>query len=343
MQKIKKIIEIKITQKDDVFYIRKWIIEFAGNIGFSEIEQYELELIISELGTSLIEYSNNHVNKYCQIKVGTFTDMQGTGIEIVVNNGTPITTTDNLREWIRSDDKTSRPIRFKTSTIEIDLSIICRIADSFDIKEGQDGSLDITIRKLLREKHGNSIESFVLSQPKNGNVENGDKYLIKQRKHCFDFCIIDALGHGINAQQVAQKAMDVIQNYEILEIHEIVNECNKALKNTRGAALCIGKINLMKNIVEFTSIGNIESRIYGKNQIQFDVYNGTIGNVIDYYKIDNYPFKRGDCLIAYTDGISNSFVITKKMLSKSAHEIGSFIINSYSKNYDDATVLVAKV
>ncbi len=127
-----------------------------------------------------------------------------------------------------------------------------------------------------------------------------------------------------------------------MDIRNIIEECHTELLNTRGAALCIGKIHFKQNEMEYTSIGNIESRIYGKEQKRLISYDGIVGRSIKNYKVNRYPFRVGDCLISYTDGISNSFVLKKELITLSAQQIAHTLFSLYSKNNDDSTILVIK-
>ena len=335
---LKNEMKIPILLEFDVLYARKMAVELATNIGFSEIEQCEIEIIISELGTNIVK----HGNKRGLIKLVPFDDLLGAGISIVASNGAPSIKNENLKEWIRNGRYTGQSVRSTSGTMGIGLSAIGRLSNEFDIKIGLDGALTAKVKKWLRITNNYSLKSSVLSKPKKGEYVSGDSYYVKQSKSDFFFCIIDALGHGINAQPVAKKGISVIEKGYFMDIRQIVEECHKGLLDTRGAALCIGKISFTKNSLEYTSIGNIESRIYGRDQTRLISYDGTVGRAIDSYKVHRYSFRKGDCLVSYTDGISNSFTLEKELLGKKTQQIAEAIFSAHAKDYDDATVMVIK-
>jgi len=57
-QNLKEEIKIPINNESDVQFACKKALELAHEIGFSEIEQCEIEIVISELGAHIIKHAD---------------------------------------------------------------------------------------------------------------------------------------------------------------------------------------------------------------------------------------------------------------------------------------------
>lgn len=318
-------------------YARRIVTEHAAKMGFSEIEQAEIEIIVSELGTNIIK----HAGLRGEISASQFRDTQTIGLEIIAYNGPPRSLNNNIKEWIKGGQYTGSSDS-TTGTLGIGLSAVGRLSDYFNVKIDQDGSFTVCVRKLIGRPAKNVMKTSVLTKPKSGETSNGDAYFIKQNSQYFFFCLVDVLGHGPGSEPVARKCIRIVENCYYLNLAGILNECDNGLKGTRGAAVCLGKVNYNEKMMEYISLGNIETIIYNGKTCHLISYDGTVGRTVGQLNVRQYPFKNGDLLIAHTDGVSNSFKLENEMLKMPVQQIASVIFNRYAREYDDATILVAK-
>ncbi|KJR43169.1 anti-sigma-regulatory factor (Ser/Thr protein kinase and phosphatase), partial [Candidatus Magnetoovum chiemensis] len=139
------------------------------------------------------------------------------------------------------------------------------------------------------------------------------------------------------------KALAILENNYSKSLVWIITQCHVALKKDRGAAISIGRIDLIAETVEYISVGNIETRIYNTERAtHLYSVNGTVGAVIPIVNPVVVPYIRSSCIVSFTDGISQRFELDRSMLAKSPQEIAYHIINNFRRDYDDTTVVVIK-
>jgi anti-sigma regulatory factor (Ser/Thr protein kinase) len=183
-QNLKEEIKIPINNESDVQFACKKALELAHEIGFSEIEQCEIEIIISELGAHIIK----HADKRGLIRMLKMKDKKGLRLEIVAVSNTKVLKNNNLKEWIRCGRYTGQSVRSTTEAMGIGLSAITKLADSFDIKIRQNGELTANIRKKLRPKII-VYKTFVISKPKAGEIASGDGHFVLQNNESLFFVL----------------------------------------------------------------------------------------------------------------------------------------------------------
>lgn len=184
--------------------------------------------------------------------------------------------------------------------------------------------------------------SFI-SRPKEGEKANGDLVGVINEDGNYLFYVIDVLGHGGEAQEVAINLKKIIEQFWQKSLDEIILKCHEGILGSRGAALFLTRF-LMKggNIAEFSGIGNIEIKALCKNKQSLPFsYDGTVG--IRIRKINSFRFQFYDdeyyCI--FTDGISGRFNLEE--IAKYEPEEGvKIIIEKYSKSFDDASVILIK-
>ena len=74
------------------------------------------------------------------------------------------------------------------------------------------------------------------TQPLEGEIENGDQWLIKEMPDCVIVAVADGLGHGKEAAIAAKKAISVLDTYSIADttLINLMNSCHMELQGTRA-------------------------------------------------------------------------------------------------------------
>jgi anti-sigma regulatory factor (Ser/Thr protein kinase) len=321
-------ISIPINKETDVFNARIKGKKTAAAMGFGEIALAEIEIVISELGTNIVK----HAGSRGIIIFRPVRDARARGIEIIARDrGTGMRNGTSIRDGIST-----------TGTLGIGLSGVKRLMDELDVKTGESGSVIRTV-KWMAEDFRSQIRCSALSKPKSGETVCGDAFFFKRLPSCVVFSVIDALGHGLNAHRVAEQTLGILENHYREPLETIIKCCHLELKNTRGAAISIGRIDFHTGKFQHIGIGNVETRVYGTPEvISPSCTNGTLGMNIERIRTDEYLYTKGMLLVMFSDGISQKFEIESAMLRKTPQEISNFVLDSYARAYDDATVLVLK-
>ena len=320
---------IVILEEVDVLRARKAGRDMAAASGFNDVRTTEIEIAISELGLNIIK----HKAVRGEI-VLTLVQDEGslTGFEIVARDHGP-----GMPDPVAS----MRDGESSTGTLGIGLSGVKRLMDEFNLNSELGRGTVVKVRKWLDRPVSSSAKFSVLSRPKFGEELSGDAYFIRHTHDGVFFSVIDALGHGKEANKTVVTALDILGNCFTDDLAQIAATCHAGLKFTRGVA--IGLCRIRQQAVEHLCIGNVELRIYQGLKEQHTVcFNGTLGMETERYHVSSSPYTTQTALVMFSDGISGKFKLSQYLLEKTPVEIASYVFRNYGREYDDATVLVLK-
>lgn len=319
---------IAVAQKEDIFTARKMGREMAAFLGFDDVSAGEIEITVSELATNLVK----HRTIQGEIILRPLNDGR-TGIEIKSEDKGP---------GIKDLNNVMKEGFSTTGSLGAGLPGVKRLMDEFSLESTMDKGTSVIARKWL-EKEPSPMKFSVMARPKFGEDVSGDAYFIKRFSSYVLFGIADVLGHGQEAYEVAQKLLGILEDNYTEPLLKIVESCHKGLKDTRGAAMALCKIDFREKKLEHLSIGNVETRVYNAPQpVKPFSFNGTLGMIIERHRVIEYPYAEGEIIVMFSDGISHHFDLESHMFSKRAQEIAAHIFDNYAKTTDDATVLVGR-
>ena len=182
--------------------------------------------------------------------------------------------------------------------------------------------------------------------------------------------ISDVSGKGIPAALFMMKSKELIKatirSYESLE--EVARIVNNTLVNNDKESLFvtsfIGIIDFKKNIITYVNAGHEKPYIVSKDKVtKLDgESNFVMGGEADFiYKQESHPFKKGDYIFLFTDGLNESINLTREEFSyerieKTLYENRDLAINNIIdvmnnkleefvgdvEQFDDVTMLVVK-
>ncbi|MBF0528854.1 MAG: SpoIIE family protein phosphatase [Deltaproteobacteria bacterium] len=174
--------------------------------------------------------------------------------------------------------------------------------------------------------------------------ECGDGGVIKQYDgECF-LALIDALGHGKEAHEIAVLA----ENFLLKNFHEkligLMNGLHSCLKGTRGAVAALCRLNLSDGQMHYVSVGNITTRLFGSTNSRMVPRGGVIGYMMTAPKEQTIRLYHGDILYLSSDGIKEHFDPNDfpGLLTGSARQIADAVLNGFSKNTDDASCIILR-
>ena len=203
----------------------------------------------------------------------------------------------------------------------------------------------VSTRKWHNSLRPPAMNISVLSRPCSGEIVSGDAWFIRQTA-VFSLCaVIDVLGHGPDAHEVAVQLQSILEDNYTRPLQEIISICHEKLRRTRGSAMSLAKINFSEKVFEYISIGNIETRIYDDTHelVRPFCLNGTLGMALESQRVVKYPFPAGSTIVMFSDGINGRFKIAPRLLEISSQAIAAYIFDNYALNSDDATVLVGRL
>lgn len=317
-----------VVLETDIFKAQRISRRLAQDLGFGEVEAEEAAIIASELSNNLVKH--RAING--EIIVRRVTEGRREGLEIVARDEGP---------GIADINAAMR--RSTVGTLGIGLSGVRRLSDYFVIDSASDRGTTVTVRKWLPGETGEGMHFSVFSRPKPGEDVNGDSWFIKHLSHAVFFGVIDALGHGRDAYLTSLVAMDLIELYYREPLETFIVRCHEGLRTTRGVAMSVCHIDYLARTMRHVGIGNVETQVFcTPRTIRPYCYNGTLGMRMERYKVNTFPYEPGELVVMYSDGISGSFDLPGGGSCPSPQEVAAHIFNNFTREYDDATVLVGK-
>ncbi len=180
-----------------------------------------------------------------------------------------------------------------------------------------------------------------------GSDRPGDAYAVKTLGDRVLVAVIDGLGHGEPAAEASNLAVDVLSAHASEELVPLTRRCHEALRRTRGVVLSLASFDFRTDSMTWLGIGNVEGTLKRidpaakPSHESLFLNGGVVGYNLRTVRASVLPVTCGDTLVFATDGIRSGFAAEVRPDS-SPQDTADRIIVNYSKNTDDALVLVVR-
>lgn len=174
-----------------------------------------------------------------------------------------------------------------------------------------------------------------------GELRNGDAIVVRLSEDGASLvCLIDALGHGPHAAEVADRAIAYLSAAQVdADAAKVMLGLHGALRGTRGAAATA--LVLHGGCVSAAGVGNVTLRSAGTN-VPFVLSPGILGSRVHAFRSANAKLKMGDRLVLHSDGIGSVFSLDP-LRGLTAEEACQRIFAERRKRTDDASLVVLDV
>src|SRR3989441_5824597 len=157
------------------------------------------------------------------------------------------------------------------------------------------------------------VEWGVASQTLAGEVQSGDKHVVKSFPHGALLAAVDGLGHGEEAAAAANMAVRVLQTSEKEAVILLLKRCHERVRSPRGVVISLAAFNAVDENITWIGVGNVEGILLQAHPAVNPGYeyltlrSGAVGTRLPLLHAAIIPVKRGDTLIFATDGIRTEF------------------------------------
>ncbi len=184
------------------------------------------------------------------------------------------------------------------------------------------------------------LRAFAVDPP-----ECGDIGVIKASDDRVLLGLVDALGHGHDAYEVAHLARDHIEAHFREDPLVLMQGLHERLKGTKGAVAALCLVNLATGELVHVGIGNITVRMMGSNPFAFVPRDGVLGYRIPSLRTQARTVFPGDILVMHSDGIREHFspLDHAGLLDGSAETIAGRLLEHYRKRDDDASCIILRL
>ena len=207
-----------------------------------------------------------------------------------------------------------------------------------DISQG--GLIMETKRKL----NIGDIEVASFARPCLGERVSGDAAVIEHRGDIIFLAMVDALGHGPQANAVANQAERFLRNGWNSDVLDTLHRLHLELKGTIGAGAGLCVVDRVTREVRYTGVGNTVFRTFGSQASRLISTDGIIGSRFRTPTVQVAPLNESGIMLLYTDGVSDRFDVEQypQIHYHSASAIAHKIVASFGKPYDDATCMAMR-
>ena len=350
---MREIQSIEVRDEAQVGAARRAVHAFAREVGFTERELAELDIVVQEIGTNAVRYAARGGWLHFTRPLGA-----EPGIEIFYWDKGP-----GIHDMARA-------MRDGVSTggsLGTGLGAVRRLSDDFDLYSSvrATGALKslaparrttygtalvarkwVAATRLASRAHAATARRIgVWCRPHPDEIHNGDAYFVRRRGQRLLCAVVDGLGHGSGARDAAHAALAVLADWRGEPLDEVLQAAHEALRATRGAVMGALVVDSASEAFYYAGVGNIDVRVFGAPEPARPIsMNGTLGARLERVRVWTYPWAEGTTIVLATDGLSTKWDVQDYpgLLQRSPQLLTGVLMRDYARDTDDATVLVAR-
>jgi anti-sigma regulatory factor (Ser/Thr protein kinase) len=190
-----------------------------------------------------------------------------------------------------------------------------------------------------------SVCASGLAVPLAGELVCGDAWAVATQETTASVLLADGLGHGPDAAEAAQAAVDVFVGDPFIEPARIVAAMHTRLRSTRGAAVLVLRLDPAKGTIRSCGAGNVAARVVsGAGERTILSQHGTAGVQVRRPEESVLEWPPHALVVLHTDGIESRWSAERLMpvLGRDLALAGALLLRDHSRGRDDATVVVLR-
>ena len=188
------------------------------------------------------------------------------------------------------------------------------------------------------------LEYASVARPCFGELVSGDAAIVQTRNDTLFLAMVDVLGHGVNAYELAVQIRNFLENEWQNDVTSTLLQLHDTIRGSIGAAAGLASLDLSSGRLRYTGVGNTVIRKFGGSSIRLPSTDGVIGTRMRSPREHELQLKKTDVLTFYTDGIKDRFELEEypQLIYDSPRSVARKIVRNYGKQFDDATCLVVR-
>ncbi|MBW2028129.1 MAG: SpoIIE family protein phosphatase [Deltaproteobacteria bacterium] len=182
---------------------------------------------------------------------------------------------------------------------------------------------------------------FLASRPLGMGPYSGDAGFAKESGKDILVGVVDVLGHGKEAHEVASLCIGFLRERFHRDKHDLVRitrELHNRLRGTRGAVGALCRIELASGSLDYICVGNITMRVFGSRAKRFVPIPGILGYQTRSLAKEKANLGKGDLLLVHTDGIREHFGLEDypELMGGDPRSVAEGVIERFGREQDDA-------
>ena len=326
-----------VSIKSDIAAARLAVKKITAAMGFGGQTSEEVVLAVSELASNLIKHATHGKLELIPVTHG---GRSGIRIESLDNG-----------PGIADSEQTITDGYSTTGSLGYGLGAVNRLMDELDInlRDGPEGGTRIVCTRWLvvREECGIPCPfSFgSASRPHPAMKVNGDAFVIKQWGMHALVGVIDGVGHGELAHQVAQTTRQYLESHFDQPMMYLFRGVTRACRGTRGVVMALSRFDWAQSKLTFAAIGNIEARVFGSAvSMNLIIRRGIVGVNAPNPVVTEHPWEPRYVMVLHSDGLRSRWRWEDfpDFAEAPAQRIAQRLVTTLARADDDATAVVVK-
>jgi hypothetical protein len=167
--------------------------------------------------------------------------------------------------------------------------------------------------------------------------------VVKQTHGGVFMALVDVLGHGRKAAEVALAAIRILKQVASPEVGPVLVGLDQALHGTLGAAAVIAFAD-ESGAVRFTGVGNVVIRRAGLSDQAFTLPDGIVGVRPRTPRVTHINLAPSELLLLYSDGVPQRFPIPpdSQLFGLSTANLARRVVLDHGRYYDDAACVALR-
>lgn len=301
--------------------------------GFDDTVIGKVALVITEAATNLIKHAAQGDIVVRLLRAGSVM-----GLEILaIDSGPGMTDLAlNMRDGMST-----------VGTWGVGLGAMQRMADEFDIytRPGKGTAIRMVMWSAPSDVPVRKWQVGAVCLPLVGEEVSGDAWAADCIATGALLLVADGLGHGPLAAEASEAAARVVAVHPGASPALILEEAHEALRDTRGAAVAVARIDTAAKEITFAGVGNISACVqYSDERRQMISHAGIVGNNMRKLQEFVLPWPDDTALILHSDGLGTRWDLEQYPGLAARHPslIAAVLYRDFARGRDDVCVLVVR-
>lgn len=325
---------LTVEEPAEVGRARRAATALADQLGFTAARGAEIGLAVTEVGTNLLKHATQGV-----VLIRSVRGEREAAVEIVaVDRGPGISDLDLARQDGQST----------TGTLGLGLGAVARLATTCAMTS-RPGLGTVLAARFLASAHGRpewgETVAAGITRPFGGLEVCGDAYAVCRTADRMVLMVCDGSGHGPLAAAASDAAVRVFRDQPLGPPEETIKRVHTALRGTRGGAVAVADIDLVRRSVRFCGLGNIAAAVLadGRKQGMISVP-GVAGHQARTIRSFDYALPDRAVVVLHSDGLTERWGADhgSDLIADPPLLIATTLLREAGVRKDDACVLVGK-
>lgn len=174
---------------------------------------------------------------------------------------------------------------------------------------------------------------------------NGDAFVLKRWGTHALVGVIDGVGHGESAHQVAQTTRQYLESHFEQPQADLFRGVTRVCRATRGVVMALARFDWAQSKLTFAATGNVEARVFGSPvPMNFIIRRGIVGVNAPNPVITEHRWEPQYAMVLHSDGLKAHWRWEDfpDFAEASAQVVAQRLVMTLARADDDATVVVVK-